>query len=330
MAYQGTKATLLKKLENLQEEVAVLKAQDEKFKARLNELDGQVSEIANLYEITKMMSATLLFNEIFEIFSEFLKRNFKFTACKLILIGQKGCEKEVEKIYEIGSVSGGNKGPQTEIPLIIQNEKVGVLSVEGLKEAALEKFLIVARQFSLEVEKVRLYERVQELAITDGLTGLFVRRYFLEMAKEELERSRRHKFKASFLMVDLDHFKQCNDNLGHLVGDFVLREVANVLKRNVREIDLVGRYGGEEFSLLLPETEKQDAILTAERLRCAVAEHRFEAYTEVVTMTISVGISTFPDDGDREIDLIEAADKAMYAAKMQGRNRVVGYSREMV
>ncbi|MBI4335543.1 MAG: sensor domain-containing diguanylate cyclase [Candidatus Omnitrophica bacterium] len=296
------------------------------------------------------MSATLYFDEIFRIFSDFLKGNFKFITCKLILAERRGGRKVVEKVYKLGFeshdaremtqqvvkgdavdeeiLSGISKSRRVifwedfvAIPLITQNEVIGALNVEGLEEAALERFLIVARQFGLEIEKVRLYETVQELAITDGLTGMFVRRYFFEMLKVEFDRSLRHNFKLSFIMADLDYFKQCNDRFGHLVGDAVLREVARVLKQNLREVDLLCRYGGEEFSALLPETDKAAAFLVAERLRSAVEKRDLKVYDEVLRTTISIGVCTYPDDAKTITELIELADKALYGAKAGGRNR---------
>jgi diguanylate cyclase (GGDEF)-like protein len=318
-------------------------------------LDEKVSEIATLYEITKQMSSTLSFVEIFGIFSAFLKRNFKFITCKLILLDKD--RRRIAKIYKIDTHAGEQDSAKAEvathelidaeilneilrdkrtiswedfiaIPLISQGEIMGILNVEGLEETSLEKFLIVARQFSLEIERVRLYETVQALAVTDGLTEIFVRRYFLELFKDEFERSLRHSFKLSFLMADLDHFKECNDRFGHLVGDAVLKGVACALRQNVREIDILARYGGEEFSLLLPEADKRSALAVAERLRNAIAQQEFKAYDERVGMTISIGVSTFPDDAKNISGLIESADAALYKAKAGGRNRVVGFKKE--
>ncbi|NQU74051.1 MAG: sensor domain-containing diguanylate cyclase [Candidatus Omnitrophica bacterium] len=337
--------SMVQDLEKSERRVGVVREEDTKKDGETKELDKKVSEIATLYEITKGMSSTLLFGEIFQIFSEFLKKNFHFLTCRFILAPQDQEVGQIKKVYKIESGSPDSVAPESidkEIlkevfrkkavvsmkdfvaaPLMSQDRIIGALSMNGLNKAGLERFLIVSRQFSLAIEKVRLYEKVQKLAITDGLTGVFVRRYFLEMLKEEFERSLRHQFKLSFIMIDLDRFKECNDTFGHLVGDVVLREVAKVLKQNVREIDLLGRYGGEEFSLLLPETDKDSAALVAERLRWAVADQTFKAYDEMLKITISAGISTFPDDGSTGMDLIEAADEALYKAKTQGRNRVV-------
>jgi len=157
------------------------------------------------------------------------------------------------------------------------------------------------------------------------LTGIYVRRHFLERYAEDFARSKRHNLKLSVLMIDLDHFKQCNDAYGHLVGDIVLKEIAKIMKDFVRQVDLIGRYGGEEFVLALPDTDRNSAIAVAERIRQEVERHKFKAYDETIAMTISAGVATYPDNGDDVQVLIDKADQALYRAKEEGRNRVVSW-----
>lgn len=209
------------------------------------------------------------------------------------------------------------------IPLLSEGIPIGILTISGIDEKHTESFSILAEQLSLEIKKINLYEKVQELAITDGLTAIYVRRHFLERFTEELARSKRHNFKLSVLMIDLDHFKPCNDTYGHLVGDMVLKGIAKIMKDSVRQVDLVGRYGGEEFILALPDTDRNSALIVADRIRQGVEKHKFEAYDETISMTISVGIATFPENGDNIQGLIEKADQALYKAKEEGRNRTV-------
>jgi len=185
---------------------------------------------------------------------------------------------------------------------------------------------LVANQLSLQLSRIHLYGQVEALAVTDALTGLSVRRYFLERAKEELERSKRHQLSCTVLMTDLDHFKEKNDTYGHLVGDVVLRDVAALLKRNLREIDLIARFGGEEFILLLIETQIDQAMPIAQRLKQLVEVHPIRAYDELLTQTLSIGAAGFPEHGQTLEELIERADQALYAAKHAGRNRVVRWS----
>ncbi|MFH1644828.1 MAG: diguanylate cyclase [Candidatus Omnitrophota bacterium] len=201
----------------------------------------------------------------------------------------------------------------------------GVLFAENIMMDDVIRFIILARQFSMVLERIRLHQLVQELAITDGLTAVFVRRHFNQRFNEELERAKEFNTKVSFLMIDIDFFKKCNDQYGHLVGDAVLRNTSQVLKKNLREIDLIGRYGGEEFSIILPETGKEPAKVAGERLRSAVEKSIVNAYNESLNVTISVGVATFPDDTSEASNLIDKADQMLYKAKENGRNRVMVY-----
>jgi diguanylate cyclase (GGDEF)-like protein len=212
----------------------------------------------------------------------------------------------------------------TGMPLLSERKMVAMLAIEDLPKQELETFAILAVQFALELKKVLLYETVEELAITDGLTGLYVRRYFFERLKEEHERSKRHKFTFAFLMADIDDFKICNDTYGHLVGDIVLKDTARIMKESVREIDIIGRYGGEEFSLVLPETGLEGARVVAERIRKRIEEHVFKAYDEKLKITISIGIAVYKGGSDSLEELIERSDKALYDAKKAGKNVVRG------
>lgn len=213
------------------------------------------------------------------------------------------------------------------MPLLSENKMAGILTIENLSYIDLGRFAILAAQFALELKKVQLYEKVEELAITDSLTGLYVRRHFFERLDEELARSERYKLKFAYLMIDIDNFKNINDTYGHLVGDCILRDVGRILKENTREIDLDARYGGEEFSLVLPEAEREEARLVGERIRKKVEENVFSAYDEKLHVTISAGISTYPDDSADIKGLAEKADKALYAAKKSGKNIVYMYKK---
>jgi diguanylate cyclase (GGDEF)-like protein len=206
--------------------------------------------------------------------------------------------------------------------LFSEGALVGILAIENIAEEQMDRLLIIASQFELELQKVRLYEMVQQLAIMDGLTGMFVRRYLLERCQHELRRSIKHKLNLACLVVDIDFFKDCNDKYGHLVGDVVLKRLADIIKENIREVDFAGRYGGEEFCVILPDTPKSGAVHVAERLRKAVESHVFKAYDENIKTTISIGVAVFPDDASDLNQLIDYADQAMYKAKAEGRNRV--------
>ncbi|RKY86466.1 diguanylate cyclase response regulator [candidate division KSB1 bacterium] len=168
-------------------------------------------------------------------------------------------------------------------------------------------------------------ERLQQLAITDGLTGLFNYRYFREQLEHEINRAERHNLNVSLVMMDIDFFKYYNDRNGHLAGDEVLKHIANILCSNVRKIDIAARYGGEEFALILPETDKNSAVIVAEKIRKLIEDDPIphEERQPNGKLTISMGVSNFPDDSRTAKGLIEIADRRLYNAKQAGRNVVI-------
>ena len=171
--------------------------------------------------------------------------------------------------------------------------------------------------------KSRDFEHQYKLATTDGLTDLYNHRYFQEQIRMQIENSKRYETEFSLIIIDIDYFKKFNDNFGHQSGDAVLRQVAQTLKRNVRATDIVCRYGGEEMSIILPNTSKEVAYSTAEKICERVAEKKFKlANGKDANVTISLGVSTFPHDGENASEIIESADKRLYEAKNDGRNRV--------
>ena len=167
------------------------------------------------------------------------------------------------------------------------------------------------------------HEEIYRMTISDGLTSVANVRYMNEFLDREFARSRRHGRDLSVLMVDIDHFKQVNDSLGHLTGDYVLRELAQLVHKRVRRDELFARYGGEEFVLVLPETDRQGAALYAEQLRQAIAAHEFVFDGARVPITVSIGIGEYDPDMAHPIDVIRQADGNLYEAKRRGRNQVV-------
>jgi diguanylate cyclase (GGDEF)-like protein len=162
------------------------------------------------------------------------------------------------------------------------------------------------------------------LATVDALTGCLNRRAFMERLERELDRVSRYQTEFSVLMIDLDRFKTVNDSRGHLVGDSVLRQMGDLLRREVRSVDLAARYGGEEFVIVLPETDTEGALVFAERLRKRVQQANFAEMGDPLNITVSIGVACASSDEDVPTpdSLIERADEALYRAKNQGRNRV--------
>jgi len=210
------------------------------------------------------------------------------------------------------------------LPLVFEDNLLGILWVwgSGISPSDLPIMSIFAKQIGTSLERARLFQEVQSLALTDPLTGMHNRRSLFELGKIEFSRASRFHRPFCCLMLDLDHFKQINDTHGHQTGDMVLQEFAKRCKDSVREIDLVGRYGGEEFVILLPETEFETAIKVAERIRQAICETPFAIVESALNITTSIGVST-KDENTPDLDtLIARADQAMYIAKHKGRNRV--------
>lgn len=183
----------------------------------------------------------------------------------------------------------------------------------------------ISHQAALTIQRTRLLEKARALeqrAIMDGLTSLYNRQHFLELAEIEFLRARRYRHPLSAVMLDIDSFKQANDAYGHAVGDQVLQNVAARCRQNLRDIDLLGRYGGDEFVALLPENDLNGARIAAERLRQCVAEAPVDTDRGPLSVTISLGVAALTDDEPDMATLINQADAALYRAKNAGRNRV--------
>lgn len=167
------------------------------------------------------------------------------------------------------------------------------------------------------------HEEIYRLTIIDALTGIYNKRYFLEFLGRELACAVRYRRPLSLLMFDIDHFKQINDKLGHLCGDYTLRELAGCIKGIVRKEDLLARYGGEEFAVVMPETPREGAIQIAERLRHLIDTHPFAYDGKNFKVSISIGVASMTgDDWLTTTELIRQSDEKLYQAKNQGRNRV--------
>lgn len=214
-------------------------------------------------------------------------------------------------------------------PLRVNGVIRGVINIDACGEerfgqADLDFLVLIAAQLSMAMEKAFLYEQVKLQAITDGQTGLYNLRHLRQRLREEFSKAKRQMTPLSFLMVDIDRFKDYNDRYGHPQGDLLLQKVAQLLHDNVREGDIVARYGGEEFAAILPGASRYDAARLAERLRSLAESNLGELDKEGYGhgITLSIGVATFPDNASSAEMLIREADGALYAAKRSGRNKV--------
>jgi len=254
------------------------------------------------------------------------------------IVGRAASERkliyEPQLSQEASAASYGGRavlaGAAAAVPLVIKKRLKGVLTIhktriDSFSEMELSLIQAVANQLVIALENAQLYEQARNLSNTDDLTRLANRRHFQEVIQRELAQAQRYGDKFSLIMADIDHFKLYNDIHGHIRGDMVLKKVADILLQNTRGIDLVARFGGEEFVILLPKTNKAGGIIATEKLRRYIAEEKFpgeETSQPGGCLTLSLGVAEFPTDATDVFELLDLADRALYRAKEEGRNRV--------
>ena len=257
----------------------------------------------------------------------------KIQEIKAIICGQYGGSEEdvdaaidsvAQKSVEMLSffeIEPGNMKPFSQI-LQEANDELGKLNL------SYEQMTIELKQAKDKAEKLAqdlksANEQLREMAFRDGLTGLYNHRYFQEIMDNEVGRARRYKKPFSLIMLDLDYFKKINDEYGHPTGDVVLKEVSNLINNTIRDCDLSVRYGGEEFAVVLPETESKGAAVVAERLRQAAEHIEIMDQDNNIRITISVGVTSYdPAKNKNKSEIISEADNALYNSKRNGRNKV--------
>ncbi|BBB47175.1 eukaryotic-like serine/threonine-protein kinase [Pelolinea submarina] len=230
---------------------------------------------------------------------------------------------------------GHNERSILGIPLMLGKEKIGVLSLWAGRPNAYSDDQIrlvetIAHQASISISNAQMFEKIQSMAILDTLTGVYNRRYFYEYAENEIIRSQRYNNEMSLIMLDIDHFKLVNDRFGHLIGDETLKMIVNTCLSVLRKSDVLCRFGGEEFLVLLPETSQQDAVIAAQRICQTIAQQSLPTNSDLgpVTVTVSIGVTQLKSKEDSLQDLIDEADHALYEAKQSGRNRVCVFQRK--
>ncbi|MDO5575912.1 MAG: sensor domain-containing diguanylate cyclase [Fibrobacter sp.] len=221
------------------------------------------------------------------------------------------------------------------LPLTAQNIIIGAITIRKvnltnkLTDNKRSILTIFADQAALLIRNMQLLEEARRKAETDSLTGLFNHHHFFELANQEITRASRYNHPLTAIMFDIDHFKKVNDTYGHTTGDKILVTIAKITRQIFRNIDIVGRYGGEEFSVLLPETPLCTALEAAERLRETIASTSISNQNCQISVTISLGLAEI-DNPQNVTDLIERADKALYIAKNNGKNRTVVWTPDKV
>jgi len=220
-------------------------------------------------------------------------------------------------------------------PILFKGKLLAVIEImnrlddEPFRKKDLSSISSLLDSAAIAMENANLFNQAEELAVTDDLTSLYNARFLNQVLESEITRAHRYNTQVSFIFMDLDYFKLVNDNYGHMVGREALKEVAQLMKDNFRETDLIARYGGDEFVLVLPETGTQDTFKLAEGLRKKLEKHVFlEKSGNSIHLTASFGIATFPIHAKNKDELIMMADKAMYQAKGECRNMVYIASKE--
>ena len=216
-------------------------------------------------------------------------------------------------------------------PLIAKGEVIGVINITNKKhdklfnQKDLEFITSLANQAAIAIDNAKLYE----LATKDGMTKLYIYRHFCTLLENEIRRCARYKRNMSLIMMDIDNFKRINDTYGHLTGDTILKTLAVTLQETVRKIDVPARYGGEEFVVILPETDKEDAIVIAERIRKNIAKIVVKVNeTQTLSPTVSMGVAQYTTDAQEAKELINCADTALYHSKHNGKNVVSTYEKD--
>lgn len=214
------------------------------------------------------------------------------------------------------------------VPIEAHNKKRGFLVTEssvagGFKDFDLQMLTAISQSAALAFENAELHKRTEELTISDELTGINNFRYFIKKLEEEKRRASRYDLPLSLIMIDIDHFKKLNDRHGHESGNLVLKKLAKIIQKCIRDVDIFARYGGEEFAVILPQTPQKVANKIGERIRKQVEKAEFlNINHETINITVSIGLSSYPENGFSEEELVSVADQALYRAKGEGRNKV--------
>jgi len=219
-------------------------------------------------------------------------------------------------------------------PIVVRDQVRGIIHLDSPEKDAFDEedlnFVeLLAQEISIAMERSLMHDEVKTLSVKDELTGSFNRRKLNVEIEVEIARARRYQTPLSVLMIDIDWFKNYNDTHGHAKGDQLLQKIAHLFERSLRQNDTVYRYGGEEFSVLLPMADKDEAVVIAGRMRELVEEEPFEGEEESQPkgkVTVSIGVATYPWDGNNPDELLKSADTELYRAKKTGRNQVSVYS----
>lgn len=280
--------------------------------------------ISLLYTVSQYLSAVLDVEGVIFSVKRIFTHQFQCDRFSLHLVSEH--TGKLKLVAEQGEGTFVTK--PLSVPILLQNELIGVLTVsrhdkDSISLTDRQSLESIASQIAVAYDRARLYSKTRELAVRDDLTGLYNRRHFYQMLDGELKRARRVGRHVSLLMIDADRFKKFNDDFGHLKGDECLKGMASLLKSNLRDGDLLARFGGEEFVVMLTDADWNQSFQVAEKLRVIVQNELKISVPgqDVARATVSIGVSSYPDCASNLHDLIDTADMALYQAKDAGRNQ---------
>ncbi len=332
------------------------------------ELSHRLTALSLLYHVSRSLNATLELPELLGRISNLVTERLRIDYFSVLLMSAEGRLEEAASVppratgtrgsFRLGEGAAGRaaesllpvylpdlsrapdarplgptSGSLLSLPVVHQGRLLGVLNLqrsgtEAFAAEEVELLAAVADQAAMAIQNARLHAETVALSITDALTGLANRRHLFRQLEQEVARAARFRTQVAVVMMDLDHFKELNDAAGHVAGDGVLRQVAEVLKGQVRRVDVVARYGGEEFCLVLPQVTKADAMEVAEKLRRSIAEQPVRG-APAGHVTASAGVAHLPTDATTLEGLLEAADAALYASKHRGRNQITAFAPDL-
>lgn len=345
------------KLDSRKKGLALKMAVSELEKERLsaekekNTLEEEIEKINQLYVLGRELVEHVELDDVLEHLQRILlnrpgisnvavfswgRNSWKILSCSDPEIRDRlhafiGHQKELKYEKKIKMIHAWDYLPDKTIvfwPIRLERETMSAVVIVSENEPAsryMDEGSIFIPQIEMAMKRTRLFSEVQERSRMDGLTGLYLRRYFIERLQTEIQRAKRYSGSFCLLMLDIDYFKKVNDTYGHLVGDKVLCGVSRILVDCVRPGDLVGRYGGEEFIILMPVCPEDEVLNIAKEINKLISRKEFSAENEKFHVTISIGISCYPRDGQTVDELLANADKALYSVKKSGRNGVEEY-----
>ncbi|MFC2061306.1 diguanylate cyclase [Elusimicrobiota bacterium] len=329
-------------IENKEKSIGMLVSEEDRCSCLIPVLNERISRYMKLAEFSLKLSTTFDHNKLYSFIMEYVNNIFPFKQIKLLTIPEDQYDvwvintkkplivENIDKDYRFTEKQKKGIVSLIDCPIFQEDKVTNTIKIESKKEpfsfSDLRLLSVACTLFSIALERAKLFSRTEELAITDDLTGLYTHSHFKERLEEEVKRASRYREKFAILMLDIDDFKNFNDAYGHPSGDIILKNVAEAVKKTVRETDIVGRYGGEEISVILLNISSTEATAIAKKIREAIEAMKFVFSHREVNVTATIGASSFPECSLPET-LIGRADEALYKGKHLGKNTVVFYKR---